>query len=701
MAAAFVVLAWPIALDIGLVAGVVGAVVGVLVAETLVARRYRPWVVWGSGLFVIVTGWLIARTVVGSSIVASVLSPVAAIHVGEMFRWFGVASGSCIVLRGTALRYRIALAVEGTVAVAAVVATVAAHRDGQIVYPLAVSDWFWRHGIDPVAAFLMLGLAASLLLFGLLLHGRSRSRAIIQLVIVFVLGLASIFWKVVVPEDEHRNVIGQLQKGEDDATRVDQGSGQQTEGQASGGGSSNSDLPQAGQKGKNRPAAVVIFHRDVAPRGGVFYFRQAAFSQFNGSRLVRSTLPGIDPDGRNDFPRERRDVGGVPEGALGRQEVATDVALITDHAKMFALTDAVEVSPRANPNPSRFRRAYSAISKVFVDDFADYLELPAGDSDWDDRTWEVYTELPRDERYFRLATTLQSRLNAEYNQSPLVLALTIKQYLEETTTYSFSRRYQGDEPTADFLFSEDRKGYCVHLAHSAAYLMRALGLPARVSAGYATEAKNLGGGSALLLKNGDAHAWAELYLTGVGWVPIEITPEKTDVEPSRFQEKELQQLLGEMARREARSDPVTDYGLPVMAWLRAVWASLPWVALGLLLVGYGVKGWRLVAPYVIRQRPLIAYRAALDRLSAVGVVRGHGEPRERFAARLSDVAPSMRPLTAGLSGYVLGSVQPPEVRAGAPLYRLADAVGREVRRATPAWRWILGALNPLSWWWSR
>ena len=106
-------------------------------------------------------------------------------------------------------------------------------------------------------------------------------------------------------------------------------------------------------------------------------------------------------------------------------------------------------------------------------------------------------------------------------------------------------------------------------------------------------------------------------------------------------------------------------------------------------------------PHVRPTRPKLAYRAALDRLSAVGEVRQRGEPRERFAVRMNEIAPSMGPLTAGLAGYVLGSVEPPEIRAGAPLPRLAGAVGVEVRRAMPVWRWVLGILNPVSWWWSR
>ncbi|CAN0597428.1 unnamed protein product, partial [Laminaria digitata] len=169
---------------------------------------------------------------------------------------------------------------------------------------------------------------------------------------------------------------------------------------------------------------------------------------------------------------------------------------------------------------------------------------------WDERLWSHYAEIPHDERYHDLARRLQSGLREDYKSDPMALAFTIKRYLETKSTYSFQRKYVGKDPTAEFLFSEEKRGYCVHLAHSAAYLLRAVGVPTRVSAGYAVPASNLGRGSALLIKDGDAHAWAEIYLAGVGWVPIEVTPEKTDIEPPQFNEQDLQQLLGEMARQE-------------------------------------------------------------------------------------------------------------------------------------------------------
>ncbi|MEL7372339.1 MAG: hypothetical protein AAFN74_25665, partial [Myxococcota bacterium] len=268
LATAFVVLAWPLALDIGLIAGAIGALVGTLVAETLVADRYRAWVLWLVGGVSALGGWLVSRSLLTTSMFAAAVTPEVAIQAAEMVRWSTTALGACVILRGMALRLRVALAVEGTVAVAAVVSTVAAHRDGMIARPLEVSDWFWRQGMDPVVAFLAVGIGAGILLAGLLLHGRSRRRAIIQLAVVLLLAvfMATRIHSRDPATNQKNSVGGPLQSAKDDPNRKGKGTGAQgTNRPQNGDGQLPSDLPEASRQGDGRPTAVVVFHRDVRP----------------------------------------------------------------------------------------------------------------------------------------------------------------------------------------------------------------------------------------------------------------------------------------------------------------------------------------------------------------------------------------------------------------------------------------------------
>ncbi len=703
LATAFVVCANTIALVPGLVAGSVGAVFGTLLASWMLRQRYRTWVILAVGVGIIAGGALVTSLFLGSPSIAKAASPTLALRIGEVLRWGTLTWGLATALRAAAVRFRAALAIEGSIVVLAVVTTIAAHRDGMIARPLEISDWFWRQGIDPVIAFLGVGLLGAMLLAGVLAYGRSKKRTVVQLALVLLLGffLASRIHSADT-EAVQKNAVGQKLEKEKDDKRDGSGGGSGT------GDNKNDqkedDLPQGGEQEKNKPAAIVVFHRDVRPSSGIFYFRHGAFSQFNGARLIESTLAGVGEDARHDFPFETRPVPGVHNDGDGRTEVATDVALLSPHSRMFALTDATEVAPMPNPEPARFRRAYRAVSQVVTDDYESFIGMSPGSSEWSDALWEHYTEAPPDARYHDLARKLQSDLRPDLKTDPLALAFVVKRYLETNATYSFKNKYAGsDDPTADFLFSEDMRGYCVHLAHAEAYLVRALGIPARVSAGYAVPAENLAGGSALLIKSGDAHAWAEIYLEGIGWVPIEVTPEKTDVEPTPFEEKDLQQLLGEMARKEGRTERAAYEGPKLGELLAKVWSAVPWLLLAVVALAYAIKIWRLLAPALAseKKKARLAYRAALDRCSAAGHIRRRGEPPERFAQRIADVAPSLDPLTGVHVGTALGSRAPLAAGKGRSAPSLSSDVGREVRQSTRWWRWLLGGLNPIAWWWSR
>ena len=68
---------------------------------------------------------------------------------------------------------------------------------------------------------------------------------------------------------------------------------------------------------------------------------------------------------------------------------------------------------------------------------------------------------------------------------------------------------------------EADRGYCVHFASAAAVLLRAAGIPARFVTGYMVQAE---AGKETVVYGKDAHAWAECFLEGVGWIPVEATP---------------------------------------------------------------------------------------------------------------------------------------------------------------------------------
>jgi len=96
--------------------------------------------------------------------------------------------------------------------------------------------------------------------------------------------------------------------------------------------------------------------------------------------------------------------------------------------------------------------------------------------------------------------------------------------------YTLSPPPLGRDQVDSFLF-ETHRGFCEHYASSFVFLMRAAGVPARVIAGYQGGEFNPVGRH-YVVRQSDAHAWAEVWLAGRGWVRVDPTGA---VAPSRVE----------------------------------------------------------------------------------------------------------------------------------------------------------------------
>jgi transglutaminase-like putative cysteine protease len=87
--------------------------------------------------------------------------------------------------------------------------------------------------------------------------------------------------------------------------------------------------------------------------------------------------------------------------------------------------------------------------------------------------------------------------------------------------------YRQDVPEHDYplpaFLAEDQAGYCQQFSGTMALMLRMLGIPSRVAAGFSagTRASN---GDGFLVEDTDAHNWVEAFLPGIGWVTFEPTP---------------------------------------------------------------------------------------------------------------------------------------------------------------------------------
>ena len=98
---------------------------------------------------------------------------------------------------------------------------------------------------------------------------------------------------------------------------------------------------------------------------------------------------------------------------------------------------------------------------------------------------------------------------------------------EELSSYEYTKTpgnipkdVDTDGEFLDYLIT-NKKGYCTYYATAFVLLARNEGFPARFVEGYAVPVVNR---EEIKVKKNMAHAWPEIYVDGVGWIPFEPTP---------------------------------------------------------------------------------------------------------------------------------------------------------------------------------
>jgi hypothetical protein len=155
--------------------------------------------------------------------------------------------------------------------------------------------------------------------------------------------------------------------------------------------------------------------------------------------------------------------------------------------------------------------------------------------------------------------------------SPEKLIEKIFAYYNNSFFYTLKPPALGVDVVDDFLWNS-RQGFCEHFSSSFVFFMRAAGVPARVVVGYQGGDINSVDGS-LTVRQRDAHAWAEVWLEGRGWVMMDPTGA---VAPERVQ-KGIEQSLS-ATDRQLLAKPFGS-SIKVLLRMREQWdaANLTWV----------------------------------------------------------------------------------------------------------------------------
>ncbi|MDI7276831.1 MAG: transglutaminase domain-containing protein, partial [Anaerolineae bacterium] len=164
-------------------------------------------------------------------------------------------------------------------------------------------------------------------------------------------------------------------------------------------------------------------------------------------------------------------------------------------------------------------RTYTVTSRIPAPTI---VQLRGAGEEYPPEIAERYLPLPEvPQRVLDLAAELVATAQTPYDK-----ALAIEQHFRHYDyDLEISAPPEGHD-VVDYLLFVTRRGYCDYYATAMVVMLRAVGVPARYAAGYATGYYDYNR-RAYVIAERDAHAWVEVYFPGYGWVEFEPTPYRT------------------------------------------------------------------------------------------------------------------------------------------------------------------------------
>jgi len=282
----------------------------------------------------------------------------------------------------------------------------------------------------------------------------------------------------------------------------------------------------------------VKFDNDIPPRQQL-YWRGPVFWHFDG----RTWRPGEF----RAFGQPKSQLQFEANGRPYDYEVT-----IEPHNQhwLFALELAGKLPPDANASadyvlvmrtPVRARMRYAMRS------YTDYSTRSANEAD------EIRRGLQLPRGFNPKARELAQSWADSLGSGAAIAQRAFSYFREQRFLYTLEPPLLGRDSVDEFLFSS-KQGFCEHYASSFVFLMRAAGVPARVVTGYQGGEMNPVD-QYMIVRQSDAHAWAEVWLKDRGWVRVDPTAAAS---PARVESG------------VAAAVPATD-PLPLMARTTLIW----------------------------------------------------------------------------------------------------------------------------------
>jgi hypothetical protein len=218
-----------------------------------------------------------------------------------------------------------------------------------------------------------------------------------------------------------------------------------------------------------------------------------------------------------------------PRKTLGDVYVASDgVAVAPENLKRNQTYTAWSYAPQ--PNASELARSSGSYPNLLVAE--GYLEVEPGlivppfDTPDHDAVVRHIFQTHRLDGILQPYAPLfgQARRVVGRPTTPYAAAIALETWFRRTGGFRYDEHpgNPSDAPLADFVL-RTRRGYCQHYAGAMALMLRYLGIPARVAAGFTSGSYDRKNGTWTVTDH-DAHTWVEAWFRGYGWLPFDPTP---------------------------------------------------------------------------------------------------------------------------------------------------------------------------------
>ena len=272
------------------------------------------------------------------------------------------------------------------------------------------------------------------------------------------------------------------------------------------GSSGLSDTMSPGSMSKLTLSDAVAFRvtfSGLSPSRDQMYWRGPVLWDFDGRTWAR---------GRNISPQRPR---------LDKVSQPVNYAVTLEpHNKLwlFALDMPIKIS-----TPSDFLPDFQLLAKAPVNARLRYnaISVMSYLANLDEQPQQILRALALPDGYNPHARQLAGEWRKQNADDEALVTTALSYFNQNAFEYTLEPPPLGINSVDDFLF-ETRKGFCEYYASSFVFLMRAAGIPARIVTGYqGGEYNDLGG--YYILRQSDAHAWAEVWLQDRGWVRYDPT----------------------------------------------------------------------------------------------------------------------------------------------------------------------------------